>query len=116
LQGRDKENIRERDTSKKRKPLLIISKDLIKKANQKPLVTIKYDFAEESYQDILQSLHILEQNNGFCEAGNRNKPAGAPTLSEEEVTHLSRHNISELSRAKMIDWMFEVLNAFKMSL
>ena len=32
-----------------------------------------------------------------------------------EQTHLSRHKITEIARAKMIDWMFEVLKVFKMS-
>ena len=32
-----------------------------------------------------------------------------------EVTHLSRHAITEVGRARMVDWMFEVIYAFKMS-
>ena len=32
-----------------------------------------------------------------------------------EVTHLTRHGITEVARARMVDWMFEVIYAFKMS-
>ena len=32
-----------------------------------------------------------------------------------EETHLSRHGITEVARARIIDWMFEVLQVFKMS-
>jgi hypothetical protein len=37
-----------------------------------------------------------------------------PTPNHDNITHLSRHNISELSRGRMVDWMYEVLTAFKM--
>ena len=32
-----------------------------------------------------------------------------------EETHLTRHDITEIARARMVDWMFEVIYAFKMS-
>lgn len=32
-----------------------------------------------------------------------------------DQTHLSRHFITEISRARMIDWLYEVLTAFNMS-
>ena len=32
-----------------------------------------------------------------------------------DQTHLCRHFITEVARARMVDWMFEVLKAYKMS-
>ena len=32
-----------------------------------------------------------------------------------EDTHLSRHGITEVGRARMADWLYEVLRTFKMS-
>lgn len=34
---------------------------------------------------------------------------------DAQPTHLTRHGITEVGRARMIDWMYEVLVAFKMS-
>lgn len=68
----------------------------------------------------MNHLHKLEHSNGFKTLENRNKTQVLESEEDEDpfddVTHLTRHNISEISRAKMVDWMFEVLNAFEMSL
>jgi len=35
--------------------------------------------------------------------------------SKALATHLTRHGITEVARARMIDWIYEVLMAYKMS-
>ncbi|MFO0116516.1 MAG: cyclin family protein [bacterium] len=61
------------------------------------------------------AFHRLETKNGFCSIENRRSNGIYPTPNHDNITHLSRHKISELARGRMVDWMFEVLNAFKMS-
>jgi hypothetical protein len=76
---------------------------------------LKYDFVRENAGEILMKLHKLETENGFCSDQNRNQSSIVPLANHDNITHLSRHEVSELSRAKMVDWMFEVIAAFKMS-
>ena len=67
-----------------------------------------YDFRAEYGNDIDQKLRKLEKENGM----NSLFPESENT---SEITHLNRHKITEIARARMVDWMFEVIHAFKMS-
>jgi len=76
---------------------------------------VVYDFLDETRKEIVETLHRLETANGFCSSQNRCKTGIWPVPNHDNITHLTRHTISELSRAKMVDWMFEVLTTFQMS-
>jgi hypothetical protein len=102
----------QREGSSKRSKALVISKDQIVRVR---MPIIKYDFVAEYGNDILMAYHQLETKNGFSSVENRRSMTTYPTPNHDNITHLSRHKVSELSRGRMVDWMFEVLNAFKMS-
>ena len=102
----------QREGSSKRSKALVISKDQIVRVR---MHIIKYDFVAEYGNDILMAFHQLETKNGFSSVENRRSMTTYPTPNHDNITHLSRHKVSELSRGRMVDWMFEVLNAFKMS-
>ena len=69
-----------------------------------------YDFVEEYGDAIDLNMRRLESENGGLPCGDCSAVAAGTPL-----THLTRHGITEIGRARMIDWMFEVLTAFKMS-
>ena len=69
---------------------------------------MEFDFEEEYYDDVLATMLRLEKKHSL--SVNLRLPG-----VEEDETHLSRHEITEVSRARMVDWMFECIKAFKMS-
>ena len=68
-----------------------------------------YNFRAEYEPDIDRKLHKLEARFGMSHLLN---PDGHDTHVQ---THLNRHEVTEVARARMVDWMFEVIMAFKMS-
>lgn len=68
-----------------------------------------YDFRAEYGADIDRKMRKLEREFGMSKCINPEK------LDTNETTHLTRHTITEVARARMVDWMFEVIYAFKMS-
>ena len=68
-----------------------------------------YDFRAEYEEDVDRKLHKLEDRFGMSRLLN---PDGHDTHVQ---THLNRHEVTEVARARMVDWMFEVIMAFKMS-
>ena len=74
-----------------------------------------YDFIEEYGTAIDQNLRRLEVENGGLTCGDVSAYLAAADDKTAPPTHLTRHGITEVGRARMIDWMFEVLTAFKMS-
>ena len=76
----------------------------------------------EEYGDAIDyNMRRLEAENGGLSCGDcsayyasiaKDENSGAVVA---QPTHLTRHGITEIGRARMIDWMFEVLTAFKMS-
>ena len=73
----------------------------------------RYDFISEYGPLIDQTLRRLESANGGLKLPVISKSKEA--CAANDLSHLSRHLITEAGRARMIDWMFEVLNTFKMS-
>ena len=74
-----------------------------------------YDFIEEYGSEIDRNLRRLEVENGGLNCGDVSAHQVANDSKPVHTTHLTRHGITEVGRARMIDWMFEVLTAFKMS-
>ena len=67
------------------------------------------DFRGENEAGLNAKLRRLEQKFGMRQLLN-------PDSHDTHVqTHLSRHEVTEVARARMVDWMFEVITAFKMS-
>ena len=74
-----------------------------------------YDFLEEYGDAIDRNLRKLEVENGGLAHGDVSAYLATADDKTAPVTHLTRHGITEVGRARMIDWMYEVLTAFKMS-
>ena len=66
---------------------------------------VRYDFVAEYGDMIDQNLLKMEARGGWPVA----KSIGFPM-----DTHLSRHGVTEVGRARMVDWMYEVLTAYDM--
>ena len=72
--------------------------------------------AKKIYDFVAEYGPIIDKNMLADDWANQLKPLPSPSAKlDQEKTHLSRHSITEVGRARMIDWIFEVLRAFKMS-
>lgn len=74
-----------------------------------------YDFVAETGPDIDATFQRLEKANfqSFLPRLTSDRQQNDSMYSE--ATHLSRHGITEVARGRMIDWIYEVLMAYKMS-
>ena len=87
----------------------------VSKFLQAPPLIKRYDFVKEYGNLIDETLLRLEKANGGLKVVRSISPDKGGSANKTEATHLTRHGITEVGRARMIDWMFEVLTAFGMS-